>query len=226
MDNWGFRRNGISRFFARGVVKQLLAAIVIFFVCVGILSFEGTFSREFYRQVAHYLTSQESDWAPVIETMVATGLWMDTINTGAFQVVAPRDNTPNLALPVSGKIVREFGWIEDASSGQRLFHSGIDIETEIGTSIRAALDGQVIKVDVNDSLGRLVMIEHRGGLITVYANCSEILVEEGDIITQGQIIAKAGESISGNGQLHFEIREGQQLVDPLEFLNLVIDESP
>ena len=226
MDNWGFRRNGIGRFFARGIVKQLLAAMIIFFVCIGILSFEGNFSREVYRQVAHYLTSQESDWAPVIETMVATGLWMDTINTGAYQVVAHRDDDPHLVLPVSGRIVREFGWIEDVDSGQRLFHSGIDIETEIGTPIRAALDGQVIKVGVNDSLGRLVMIEHRGGLITVYANCDEILVEEGDIITQGQIIAKAGESISGNGQLHFEVRERQQPVDPLEYLNFLIDESP
>jgi len=220
MDNWDFRRNIISRFLAKGIVKQLLAAIVIFFVCVGILSFEGDFSREFNRQVAHYFASPESDWAPAIETMVATGLWMDNINTGAFQVVAPRDNSPSLAVPVSGTIVRGFGWIEDADSGQRLFHSGIDIETEIGTSIRAALDGQVISVGINDSLGRFVMIEHRGGLITVYANCGEILVEEGDIITQGQIIAKAGESISGNGQLHFEIREGQQPVDPLEHLNL------
>jgi len=221
MDNWGFRRSGVNRFFARGIVRQLLAAIVILIVCVGILSFESTFSNVFYEQVAHYLTSQDSDWAPAIETMVATGLWMDTINTGAFQVIAPRDDTLHLTLPVSGTIAREFGWIEDAASGQRLFHSGIDIETEVGTSIRAALDGQVIRVEVSESLGRTVMIEHRGGLITVYANCSEILVEEGDVVNQGQIIAKTGESISGNGQLHFEIREAQQPVDPLNFLNFL-----
>ena len=219
MDNWGFKRNNTNRFFARGIVKQLLAAIVVFIICVGILSFEGAFSKKFHRQVAYYLTSQDGDWAPVIETMVATGLWMDSINRGAFQVVAPRDDTLYLTLPVSGTIIREFGWIEAAGNSQKLFHSGIDIETEIGMPIRAALDGQVVKVEVNDSLGRLVMIEHRSGLTTVYANCSEVLVKEGDVITQGQIIAKAGKSISGKGQLHFEIREGQQPVDPLKYLS-------
>lgn len=225
MDNWGFKRNDSCKFFARGIVKQLLAAMIIFIICVGILSFDGKFSKKFHSQVAYYLTSQDGDWAPVIETMVATGLWMDSINRGAFQVVAPKDNSLYLTLPVSGTIVREFGWIEVAGSSQKLFHSGIDIETEIGTPIRAALDGQVIKVEVDDSLGRLVMIEHRGGLTTVYANCSEVLVKEGDVISQGQIIAKVGKSISGKGQLHFEIREGEQPVDPLKYLNF-LNEAP
>ncbi len=219
MDNWGMKRSDTPGIFARGIVRQLLVAITLLVICVGILSFEGAFSRKFHMQASHYLTSYDSDWGPAIETMVATGLWMDSIEKGAFQVTAPKDDNLYLTLPVSGTVIREFGWLEVSGNTQKLFHSGIDIETDIGEPIRSALDGQVIKVDINDALGRFVELEHRGGITTVYANCSEVLVQEGDVITQGQIIAKTGVSISEKGQLHFEIKEGDQPVDPFKYLN-------
>ncbi|KUO51557.1 MAG: hypothetical protein APF76_12940 [Desulfitibacter sp. BRH_c19] len=225
MDNWGMNRSDTPGIFARAIVRQLLAATAILAICIGILSFDGVFSRKFHMQASHYLTSYDSDWGPAIETMVATGLWMDSIDKGAFEVVAPKDDDLYLTLPVSGTVIREFGWIEISGNPQKLFHSGIDIETDVGTPVRSALDGQVINVDINDALGRFVELEHRSGLITVYANCSEVLVQEGDVITQGQIIAKAGISVSDKGQLHFEIKEGDQPVDPFQYLNF-LNEAP
>lgn len=219
MDNWGMKRSETPTFFARAIVRQLLAATIILIICLSILNFDGVVSRKFHMQASHYLTSQDSDWGPAIETMVATGLWMDSIDKGALEVVAPTDNKLYLTLPLSGTVIREFGWLEVSGNTQKLFHSGIDIETDVGTPIRAALDGQVIEVAVSDALGRLIQLEHRGNITTIYANCGEVLVKEGDVITQGQIIAKAGISVSGKGQLHFEIKEEGQSVDPFKYLD-------
>ncbi len=226
MENWGIKKSGFQNILARKIVKQFIAAFIILVLSIGVLSFDSIISRNFYQQVAYFLSHEEADWGPTIETMVATGLWMDSIDKGVYQVTAPRDDQVFFTLPVSGTIVREFGWLEVSGGTGQLFHSGIDIKTDVGMSIRAALDGQVISVEIDEALGRLVEIEHQSNLSTVYANCSEILVKEGDLISQGQIIAKTGESLEGHGQVHFEIREGGQPVDPFKYLNDYIQETP
>jgi murein DD-endopeptidase MepM/ murein hydrolase activator NlpD len=226
MDNWGIKKNAVPNFFAKRLFKQIVAAIFILISCIGILSFDNNISQNFHEHVAYYLTSEQADWGPAIEAMVSTGLWMDSVDKGAYQVTTSREDKPYMSLPLSGTIIREFGWLEVYGNSQQLFHSGIDIKSEIGTPIRAVLDGQVIKVDVSQALGRFVEIQHHSNISTVYANCGEVLVKEGDLITQEQIIAKVGKSISGHGQLHFEIREGGQPVDPFKYLNELLHDRP
>ena len=90
---------------------------------------------------------------------------------------------------------------------------GIDIEGKIGDPVIAAAAGRVTYVGSGiPGLGKLVVIRHDQGFITVYANNREILVKEQQNVTRGQRIAELGE------KLHFQIRKGAAAVDPLLYL--------
>jgi murein DD-endopeptidase MepM/ murein hydrolase activator NlpD len=226
MENWGLKKDTLLGKFARRLMKQTLVAFIIFITVIGLLGFDGSFSKGVYRQMSYYLSASESDWGPSIKSMVASGLWMDSIDKGAYEVMTSTDqNDQLLALPLSGTIIKEFGWTEATSGTQPLFYSGIAIETDINASIRAALAGQVVSVGVDETLGRLVVIQHMQGLSTVYANCEEILVATDDLVSRGQIIAKAAKGLSGKGYLYFEVRKDNEPVDPLMYLNLCKDSA-
>jgi murein DD-endopeptidase MepM/ murein hydrolase activator NlpD len=99
-------------------------------------------------------------------------------------------------------------------------HDGIDMGAPIGTPIRAAADGRVLYAgDGVRGYGNMVVLEHAGDLVTVYAHCSVLLVRTGDRIATGQEIARVGQSGRATApHLHFEVRRGQVPQDPLRFL--------
>ena len=108
------------------------------------------------------------------------------------------------AWPVKGKIVAAF-----AEPRQK----GIDIAGRTGDAVSAAAPGRVTYVGSGiPGLGKLVVIKHDQGYITVYANNKDILVKEQQNVTRGQKIAELGE------KLHFQIRKGAVAVDPLLYL--------
>jgi murein DD-endopeptidase MepM/ murein hydrolase activator NlpD len=96
-------------------------------------------------------------------------------------------------------------------------HKGIDIAAPEGTPIYAAADGEVVFAEASDGgYGKLVIIEHPGGCLTVYAHNSRILVDEGQTVRQGAPIAEVGSTGRSTGpHLHFEIRIDANAVDPL-----------
>jgi len=100
-------------------------------------------------------------------------------------------------------------------------HTGIDLCGTYGENIYASDGGTVSRVEhLTNSYGNFVVILHENGDRTYYAHCSEILVNVGDKVTQGQLIAKIGNSGTSTGaHLHFELRPaGQYAVDPLPYL--------
>jgi lipoprotein NlpD len=108
------------------------------------------------------------------------------------------------AWPVKGKLVAGF-----AEPRQK----GIDIEGRSGDAVTAAAAGRVTYVGSGiPGLGKLVVIKHDQGYITVYAHNKDILVKEQQAVTRGQKIAELGE------KLHFQIRKGAAAVDPLRYL--------
>jgi lipoprotein NlpD len=108
------------------------------------------------------------------------------------------------AWPVRGKVVAGF-----AEPRQK----GIDIEGRSGDPVSAAAPGRVTYVGSGiPGLGKLIVIKHDQGYITVYAHNKDILVKEQQSVTRGQKIAELGE------KLHFQIRKGAAAVDPLLYL--------
>lgn len=120
-----------------------------------------------------------------------------------------------LAWPVkSGRVSSKFGprW------GR--MHKGLDIAGSVGTPVLAAAEGVVIFSDSTDGgYGNLVIIQHAGELVTVYAHNRRNVVDEGVAVRQGAKIAELGNTGKSTGpHLHFEVRFGRTAKDPLKFL--------
>lgn len=101
----------------------------------------------------------------------------------------------------------------------RSFHDGIDIGAPPGTVVRAARDGAVIYSDTLRGYGNVVIVQHEGGYVTVYAHNEQNLVDAGSKVRQGQPVAKVGRSGRTSGpNLHFEIRKDNIARNPIYFL--------
>jgi len=100
------------------------------------------------------------------------------------------------------------------------WHGGIDIAVNSGTPIKAAEDGTVIVSTSDSGYGYYVVIDHGGGISTLYAHCSKLLVSVGDVVTRGQTVALAGSTgVSTGPHLHFEVRVNGATDDPRKWVN-------
>jgi murein DD-endopeptidase MepM/ murein hydrolase activator NlpD len=99
-------------------------------------------------------------------------------------------------------------------------HEGIDLPAPIGAPVYAAADGRVVYAgDGVRGYGNLVVIAHAGGVLTVYAHNSALLVAAGQTVRAGDRVALVGRTGNANGpHLHFEVREGQIPRDPMRYL--------
>jgi lipoprotein NlpD len=112
--------------------------------------------------------------------------------------------------PVKGKVLAEF------AEPRR---KGIDIDGRPGDPIVAAAPGRVTYIGTGiPGMGKLVVIKHENGFITVYGHNRSILVKEQQAVARGQRIAELGSTDSERPKLHFQIRKGAAAVDPLLYL--------
>jgi murein DD-endopeptidase MepM/ murein hydrolase activator NlpD len=98
-------------------------------------------------------------------------------------------------------------------------HDGIDLAAPAGTPVRTAAEGTVIFAGPQQGYGLLAIVEHAGGLVTVYAHNRDLRVRTGQAVREAQVIATVGESGKTSGpHLHFEVRQEGEPVDPLRYL--------
>jgi lipoprotein NlpD len=96
---------------------------------------------------------------------------------------------------------------------------GIDIDGKLGDPVVAAAAGRVTYIGSGiPGLGKLVVIRHDSGFITVYAHNRNILVKEQQAVARGERIAELGSSDADRPKLHFQIRKGSAPVDPMRYL--------
>jgi murein DD-endopeptidase MepM/ murein hydrolase activator NlpD len=99
-------------------------------------------------------------------------------------------------------------------------HRGVDLTAPLGHGIFAAMDGSVAAVGNNNKLGKFVRIDHGNGVETVYGHNSANLVQVGEMVRRGQIIAKVGSTGHSTGpHVHFEVLIDKQQVNPAPLLN-------
>lgn len=119
------------------------------------------------------------------------------------------------AMPAEGKITSKFGYRISPFTGRRQFHHGIDIANDQGTDIVAAGTGIVTFSGWNAGYGKTIIISHGNGYRSVYAHNSENLVEVGQKVKKGDMIAKMGNTGRSTGpHLHFEIHYKGEQIDP------------
>ena len=134
-----------------------------------------------------------------------------------------------LAWPVPGytKISSNYGMRVHPITGQYKLHTGVDISAPMGANFVAANDGIVTKAGYNTAYGNMVIIDHGGGISTLYAHGSEILVTVGQTVKRNDPILKVGSTGYSTGpHAHFEVRINGVVTNPIEYItNGVIPEN-
>lgn len=123
--------------------------------------------------------------------------------------------------PVPGYkgITSQYGMRVHPITGAYKLHTGVDIGAPIGAKFLAVANGIVVKATFNSAYGNMVIIDHGGGVQTLYAHGSEIIVQVGQTVTAGDEVLKVGSTGYSTGpHAHFEIRVNGQTVNPLNFL--------
>jgi murein DD-endopeptidase MepM/ murein hydrolase activator NlpD len=133
---------------------------------------------------------------------------------------APLITTVPPALPLrEGHLTSPFGYRIHPITKEEGVHSGMDIGAPLGSPIFAAFYGTVREVGEGEVLGKYIILDHAGGLQTVYGHCSEILAEEGMVLRPGETIALVGSTgLSTGPHLHFELRLGGLRCNPAPLL--------
>lgn len=159
---------------------------------------------------------------------LANNLKSDTIYAGQTLVIPYLKGDSNQPFrlekgafiwPVIGRISSGYGDRIHPIRGVRHFHGGIDIAVPLGTEIRAAASGIVIKSGYLDGFGNTIVIDHGNGIETLYGHNSTLLVRRWMKVKLGQVIAKAGSTGTSTGShLDFRIYKNGEAVNPLLYL--------
>lgn len=142
----------------------------------------------------------------------AAGKTYNTASIGNIKFIWP--------CPASSRITSVFGSRSSPTEGASTDHKGIDIGAATGSDIVASAAGEVIISTYSYSAGNYIMINHGGGVYTVYMHCSKLLASVGDQVSQGQVIAKVGSTGYSTGpHLHFGIRVNGSYVNPTKYVS-------
>lgn len=113
------------------------------------------------------------------------------------------------------EITSDFGYRESPLSGEPGIHTGLDMAADYGSEIHAAADGTVADAAYDNSYGNYVKLVHSDNVVTIYAHCSSLCVEEGEKVSQGDVIALVGSTGASTGNhLHFEMRKDNIRINP------------
>jgi murein hydrolase activator len=125
-----------------------------------------------------------------------------------------------LAWPVSGKVVTQFGRYQDPDLKTWTFNRGINITAPEGTNVLAIAPGEVVMVDWFPGYGRFVLLRHAEPYFSLYGHLDSDLVQVEDIIPAGSAVGTVGSTgrLDGISQLHFEIMQGEDPLDPTLWL--------
>ena len=133
-------------------------------------------------------------------------------------------NIPTLwpLINMKGRITQLFGPAIHPFTGDYYMHKGVDIAWGYNVPIVSTADGQVVKVDRDDlGLGIHVEIKHKYSFSTRYGHFNKVIVGDGQIVEGGEIIGYMGNTgLSDGPHLHYEVKLGGEVVDPIQFLNI------
>lgn len=127
----------------------------------------------------------------------------------------------SMCVPLqNATVTSEFGGRINPITNASEKHKGLDLSSPQGSNIYAAADGVVELAQKSSSYGNYIIIDHGGGLKTLYAHCSKLLINKGENVAKGQVIAKVGSTgQSTRPHLHFEVILNGQYLNPSWLIN-------
>jgi len=118
------------------------------------------------------------------------------------------------------RVSSDYGWRIHPTLHVNQFHNGVDFASPKGTAIYAAYDGVVAAATYSSTMGNYVMINHGGGLYTIYMHASKLCVEKDEIVVRGEKIAEVGSTGRSTGNhLHFTVRKNGEYMSPWEYIS-------
>ena len=118
-------------------------------------------------------------------------------------------------------ITSNYGMRTHPITGVYKLHTGVDISAGIGTDFTAMANGIVVKAEYNAAYGNMVIIDHGGGVQTLYAHGSQIMVQVGQEVKAGDVVLKVGSTGYSTGpHAHFEVRINGDPVNPLDYVSI------
>lgn len=165
-------------------------------------------------------SAQSSTSVPVVHN--SSSIQEKRVSTSVVTSPGVSQATTSLDTPKAPRAIGGITWIQPAQG--RLVErfssrsKGINIAGTLGAPIVAVADGKVIYSNTLDGYGNLVILQHSEQYLSAYANNQNNLVKEGDRVKRGQKIATMGKTDAPRVQLHFEVRQNGQAVDPLRFI--------
>lgn len=141
------------------------------------------------------------------------------IQASRYRYQFPGGGNGSMIWPLVGEITSPYGWRTHPIYGDSRYHSGMDIAGDYGDPILAAAAGIVVYSGWISGYGYAVIIDHGGGIQTLYGHNEALAVSEGQTVSQGQVIAYCGSTGNSTGpHCHFEVRENGEPVEPLGYL--------
>jgi septal ring factor EnvC (AmiA/AmiB activator) len=131
----------------------------------------------------------------------------------------PRGVKGGVPWPAEGSVLTYFGRQKHPTFNTYVHRKGIEIRTTEGSTIHAVMPGVVVYADWLKGYGLVIILDHTNGFFSLYAHASKILTSVGAQVGSGQSIGETGDTgMTGENTLYFELREGAEPVDPLQWL--------
>ncbi len=125
-----------------------------------------------------------------------------------------------LSAPLAGKIVTRFGRQHDATFDVTIENRGVEIESSSRASVKSVGQGEVAFAGAVSGFGNVLIVQHGGGLFSVYGRLETFLVKQGDVVRKGAEVGRLPESPSGKSVLYLELRAGGTAIDPTSVIPL------
>ena len=121
--------------------------------------------------------------------------------------------------PTNGWMTSDFGPRLDPFTGKQEYHQGIDVAASFGSPIFATADGWVLKIKNEKTGGNVIILNHGGGMTTVYCHLSKFNVKVGQRVKRWDIIGFVGQTGKAIGpHVHYEVRKNGKAVNPYHYI--------
>jgi murein DD-endopeptidase MepM/ murein hydrolase activator NlpD len=171
--------------------------------------------RARHAALVQQLEADEASYSQLVAELESTSQTLaDELRNSVWRAGAP--GTGELVWPTDGRKTSDFGWRTHPIFQSRRMHTGIDISGSTGQAVVSAAEGLVVHADWRGGYGLAVVIDHGGGVATLYAHLSSISVAAGEVVGQSQTVGAVGSTGWSTGpHLHFEVRVNGEPRDPM-----------